>query len=103
MSNKTHPLSEILQEIRNRRIVFDEEQVLDWLFDYACKYRSLSGEDADAIMYRKGFQILKEADKVYWDTYRQVNLWLDKEMVERVAEDDYKDSRKLLMESSHRS
>ena len=102
MSNKAHNLAEVLQEIRNRRIIFDEEQVLDWLFDYACKYRSLSGEDADAIMYRKGFQMLMEADKQYKKTCRQIYLWLEQGDPNEIAEGDYKDSRKLLMEGSSR-
>ena len=83
-------LQEIFQELRCRKIVFEEGEVSKWLFEYASEYQRYSSESIDDIIIRKAEHMLRESDKVYVYFDRPLRLKLySGEIIEEVARKDY--------------
>lgn len=83
-------LQEIFQELRSRKVVFQEQEVSRWLFEYATEYQRYSSENIQDIILRKAEHILSEADELYIKFDKPMNLPLySRDDLEEAARKDY--------------
>lgn len=100
----------LVQELYNRHMVFKEDQLREYLFEYACAYIELEGDNpqhnplAVSFIMKSALETLVEAaDSIYQEKgkeYFQLSMrHLDTATARRTAEEDYKasyDTRRII-------
>lgn len=83
-------LEKILKEIECRKIVFDRNEVIRWLFEYAIECQLYTDEKIDNIILKKAKHMLTCADEMYQRYDRPLRLELfSSDVIREVARKDY--------------
>ena len=79
------PLDEIINELRRRKIVFSESELLNVLWEEACNVLVSSGKeeplkpyDIVEAMQVRGKEVVCVADALYWEYDRPISMRFNK-------------------------